>query len=105
MVAAGRRGGWRDAAGLGEEAGRLEGLLQLLERHLLLPQPLALLARRGEESLRTVGWLGREVHGIRWAVRAMGQGGLYLLKGWLGGAEQVSLSVYPSISAPCRGCS
>ena len=58
MVAAGRRGGWRDAAGLGEEAGRLEGLLQLLERHLLLPQPLALLARRSEESLRPVGLAG-----------------------------------------------
>ena len=48
MVAAGGRGGWRGAAGLGEEAGRLEGLLQLLECHFLLPQPLALLARRGK---------------------------------------------------------
>ena len=71
-VVAGWQGGWRGAACLCEEAGRLEGLLQLLERHLLLPQPLALLARRGEESLRPVGWVGREVHGLGWAVCAMG---------------------------------
>ena len=89
VVGAGGRGGRRGAAaGLGEEAWRLEGLLQLLERRLLLAQLLALLARRGEESLRPVGWVCREAHGVGWAVAAMGP------TGSLGGREQVSLSGY-----------
>jgi hypothetical protein len=35
-----------------------------------------------------VGWVCREVHGVGWAVCAMGS------VGWRGGKEQVSLSVY-----------
>ena len=76
VAGAGGRGGRRGAAaGLGEEAGRLEGLLQLLERRLLLAQLLALLARRGKESLRPVGWVCREARGVGWAASAMGPTG------------------------------